>query len=70
MSLDHGWTELSAALKDLKKKWEEVKQGWDDAVSLDFEERTWTALEAETAAALRAMDRLAPILQRARRECS
>jgi len=70
MCLEHGWTELSAALKDLKKAWADIQEGWDDPVSRDFGERTWTPLEAETVAALRAMDRLSPVLQRARRECS
>jgi hypothetical protein len=70
VSLDQGWTELSVALKDLKKRWGEIKEGWDDPVSRDFEERTWTPIELETTAVLRAMDRLAPVLQRAQRECS
>jgi hypothetical protein len=70
MSLDSGWSELSAALKDLKRRWEEVRQQWDDPVSRDFEERTWTPLEDQTVAVLRALDRLAPVLDRARRDCS
>ncbi len=70
MSLDTGSIELSAALKDLRRRWEEVRQTWDDLVSREFEEHTWAPLESQTAAALRAMERLGPVLARAKRECS
>jgi hypothetical protein len=70
MSIDGGSVELHAALKDLRRRWEEVRLTWNDPVSHDFEERTWAALESQSVAVLRAMDRLAPVLERARRECS
>jgi hypothetical protein len=70
VSLDSGWIELNTALKDLRRRWEEVRTTWNDPVSRDFEERTWTPLEAQSIAVLRAMDRLAPVLQKAQRECS
>jgi hypothetical protein len=70
MSLDTGWGELNAALKDLRRRWEEVRLGWNDPVGRDFEERTWQALESQTVAVLRALDRLAPVLDRAKRDCS
>jgi hypothetical protein len=62
--------EMSAALKNLRLLWEETKAGWNDAVRRDFEARHWETLEAEVIATLRAMDRLAPILLRAERDCS
>jgi hypothetical protein len=70
VSLNAGWAELNTALKDLRVLWEQTKSGWDDPVSRDFEERYWTALETQVVSALRAMDRLAPILAKAQRECS
>jgi hypothetical protein len=70
MSLDAGGAELNAALKDLKRLWDDVRPGWNDPVSRDFEEHTWNALESQTIAVLRALDRLGPVLLRARRECS
>ena len=70
MSLNAGWTELNNSLKDLRVLWEQTKEGWDDPVSRDFEETYWTALETQVVSALRAMDRLGPILAKAQRECS
>jgi hypothetical protein len=62
--------ELSAALKTLRLLWEETRAGWSDAVSRDFEANQWETLETRVVAALRAMDRLAPVLMQAKRECS
>jgi hypothetical protein len=70
VSLNAGWTELNTSLKDLRVLWEQTKTSWHDPVSQDFEERYWTALEAQVVSALRAMDRLGPILAKAQRECS
>lgn len=70
MNLNSGWTELNAALKTLREHWEEVQRAWDDAVRRDFEEKHYRPLEAQVLATLRAMDRLAPILRRAQRECT
>jgi hypothetical protein len=70
MHLTTSAMELNAALKTLRLLWEEIKFGWNDAVSRDFEANYWQPLEAQVVAALRAMDRLAPILMRARRDCS
>jgi hypothetical protein len=62
--------ELNAGLKTLRLLWEETKAGWHDAVRRDFEAQQWETLETRVVAALRAMDRLAPILMQARRDCS
>jgi len=70
VSLTSSWIELNDALKTMRELWDETKQGWDDPVSRRFEETFWAPLETQTVAALRAMDRLAPVLARARRECS
>ena len=70
MSLTTGWTELNNSLKDLRLLWEETKGNWDDPVSREFEEHYWLSLENQVVAALRAMDRLAPILAKAQRDCS
>jgi len=70
MHLTTSAMELNAALKTLRLRWEETRQGWSDAVSRDFETNHWETLETRVVAALRAMDRLAPILMQAKRECS
>jgi hypothetical protein len=70
MSLTAGSLELSAALKDLRVLWEQTQTAWDDIVRHDFEANYWAPLESQLMAVLRAMDRLAPVLAQARRECS
>ena len=70
MQLTTSAMELNAALKTLRLLWEETRAGWSDAVSRDFEANHWATLETRVVAALRAMDRLAPVLMRAKRECT
>jgi len=70
MILTTGWIELNSSLKTMRLRWDEIKQEWHDAVSQDFEEKNWAPLEMQVVAALRAIDRLAPILAKAKQECS
>jgi hypothetical protein len=70
VNLSASWIELNDALKNMRILWEETKTGWNDPVSQEFEERYWIPLDNQVVATLRAMDRLAPILARAQRECS
>jgi len=70
MHLTTSAMELNAALKTLRLLWEETRAGWSDAVSRDFESNHWETLETRVVAALRAMDRLAPVLMQAKRDCS
>ena len=70
MNLNVGWVELNNALKDLRIRWGQTQTDWDDAVSKEFEEHYLLPLEAQVVAAMRAMDRLAPVLTKAQRDCS
>jgi len=70
MHLTTSAMELNAALKNLRLLWEATRSGWNDVVSRDFEANHWETLETRVTAALRAMDRLAPIVMRARKDCS
>ena len=54
----------------MRQLWEETKLDWHDTVSQDFEENHWAPLERQAVATLRAIDRLAPVLAQAERECS
>jgi len=62
--------ELNSGLKNMRVLWEEIKGGWNDPVSRDFEENHWTPLENQVLNTLRAIDRLAPTLGTAQRDCS
>lgn len=69
MALTTGTTKLSLAFKTLRVRWLETTARWDDPVRRAFEEEHWTALEAEVLSTLRAADRLAQVLARARQDC-
>jgi hypothetical protein len=70
MQLTSSAMELNAALKTLRLLWQDTRAGWSDAVSRDFETNHWETLETRVVAALRAMDQLAPVIMRAKRDCS
>jgi hypothetical protein len=57
-------------LKDLRVRWQEIRSGWDDAVSKEFEEGHWAEMEARVQAALRAMDQLATVMRQVRNDCA
>ena len=68
-NLNAGYSSLNHSLKELRILWEETKSHWKDAVSESFEEHQWHPLEARMVAALRAMDRLAPVLCKMQQDC-
>jgi hypothetical protein len=70
MNLTTGWIELNSSLKTMRLRWEEIKNDWNDPVSREFEEKDWAPIEAQVEAALRAIDRLSPLLAKAKQECS
>ena len=70
MSLNAAAVELTNALKTVRLLWEDVRAEWDDPVARDFEARWWGPLDSQVRAVVGAMDRLTPVLNRAREECS
>jgi hypothetical protein len=70
VSLNAAAVELTNALKTVRLLWEEARAEWDDSVARDFEARWWAPLDAQVRAVVGAMDRVAPVLSRAREECS
>jgi hypothetical protein len=67
--LNAGSATLNNGLKEMRLHWDQTKAEWNDAVSHNFEEQHWLPLEARVVAALRAMDRLAPILSKVQHDC-
>jgi hypothetical protein len=70
MSMTSASIDLANAIKTARLAWELAREGWNDPVSRDFEAQQWEPLENQVRAVLSAMDRLAPILARAVRDCS
>ena len=70
MSVTSAAIDLSNALKTVRLAWEDAQAEWKDSVSRDFEVNQFDPLESQTRAVIQAIDRLAPILARAVRDCS
>ena len=70
MSLTTASISLADGLKTTGLLWEDARAGWDDPVSEAFETTYWLPLKTQVEATLAALDRLAPVLARAREECS
>jgi hypothetical protein len=70
MSMTSAAVDLANCLKTATLTWEEVKEGWKDPVSRDFEANQWVPLDHHVRTVIQAMDRLAPILAKAVRDCS
>lgn len=69
MKVDAGRGRLYDAQKTLRAKWDETAETWNDQVRAEFEERVWGPLDQFTTDGLRAVDRLARILNECRRAC-
>jgi hypothetical protein len=69
MNLSNSSMELNGKLKDMRILWDETKAIWNDPVGRNFEEHHWLPLEARVRSALRAMERLAPVLEKIQHDC-
>jgi hypothetical protein len=62
--------DLGNALKAARVLWLDTLNNWKDPVSREFDEHHWLPLATQTEATISALDRLAPVLVRALRDCS
>jgi hypothetical protein len=70
MSLGASAARLARGMKNLRLKWEEVGDHWNDSVRDDFEKKHYDALNELSNAVLREMDQLGAVLEQALRECT
>lgn len=64
-----GMTKLQYSLKTLRAHWEEARIHWQDQVGQDFEDRHLRPMETQVDGALRAMDKLAEVMMKMKRDC-
>ena len=69
MKIDAGRGKLFDAHKTIRHRWDAVADTWNDPVRVEFEATVWKPLDDLTAESLRAIDRLASILNQCRRAC-
>lgn len=69
MSLEGARMRAQGALKELKIKWAEAEASWNDGTAQAFEKRYVEQLEQAVRSALPAMEAMAAVLERVRREC-
>lgn len=69
MNVTNSSMELNGTLKEMRLLWEQTKTIWNDAVRDDFEQNHYTPLERYVLSAIRAMERLAPVLEKMQHDC-
>lgn len=69
MSLSIGQSRLADALKQFRLRWQQAREGWDDAAAEQFQEEFVSPLEGHVSTATAAIGRLADALDEARRAC-
>lgn len=69
MSLATGRAKLVGSMKELMLKWERTREHWDDPMSRTLEDRVLNPLEPKIRAAAVAMEKMAEVLAKARRDC-
>ena len=60
---------LNGLTKELRVEWEQTKQYWNDAKSLEFEKRFLDELNVSVNQAIASIDALERVLNKARSDC-
>jgi hypothetical protein len=68
-NLTAGYATLNHSLKVLRALWDETSVQWNDPVGRSFQENFWDPLENRVVTALRAIDRMTPVLGSMQRDC-
>jgi hypothetical protein len=70
VSLNTASIGLADGLKTVTVLFEAARTTWDDSVAHSFENNNWLPLKHQVEATMGALERLGPILDRARRDAS
>jgi hypothetical protein len=69
MTLTTGRSKLVEGLKVLNVRWEAARDGWDDMAGREFEKNHFEPIAPQVQATVRAIDRLAAVINQMRHEC-
>lgn len=70
MSVASSKVKLNAATRNLKIKWSEVKQKWNDPASRAFEKNHLRVFERQVRSAMNALDTMRETMHTMQKECS
>jgi|HubBroStandDraft_6_1064221.scaffolds.fasta_scaffold2491999_2 hypothetical protein len=68
MGVQDGKAQINKAMKELWLRWMEAKSQWNDSMSQNLEKDRLVPLEQDMRGALNAMDHMAQLIQRIRRD--
>lgn len=69
MSINVAKANLMDAVKQLRIRWSHISSSWDDIARRQFEKDYLDPLEAKVRQALKGLDHVSELQERARREC-
>lgn len=69
MSVASAKVKLTAATRDLRIKWEEATQKWNDPASRSLEKNHIAMFEAQVRSAINALDTMQEVMRIMQREC-
>ena len=69
MSVTSAKMKLASAARDLRIKWEQATQSWNDSASRAFEKNHVDSCEAQVRNSLKAMETIGEVLTAVRRDC-
>jgi hypothetical protein len=68
-NLSAGRGRLNMGIKDLRLRWDQTIDEWNDAARRDFEENHYGPMEPLVLATLRGLDHLSAIMHEMQRQC-
>jgi hypothetical protein len=69
MSVTSAKMKLASAARDLRIKWEQASESWNDSASRAFEKNHVDPFESQVRSSLKAMETIGEVMTAVRRDC-
>ncbi len=69
MSVTSAKMKLASATRELRIKWEQASESWNDSASRAFEKNHVDQFESQVRSSLKAMDTISEVMSAVRRDC-
>ena len=70
MSVAGSKVKLSSAIRDLRIRWDQTREGWKDAASESIEQDYIAPFEREVRTAIKALETMSEVMIAIRKDCS